>query len=135
MPRRSVLTESEKQALLIIPTELPELSKYYLLSEADISLIGKKRGKHNKLGFALLLCCMRYPGSSFDAETDIPLLTLKFIANQLKIKDFSVWRNYFKRDSTRREHILELQSLFGFKTFTNSHYENYIKKLTPCKTK
>ncbi len=131
MPRRSVLSDSEKQSLLGIPTDLAELSKYYLLSEADISLIDQKRGKHNKLGFALLLCCMRYPGLSFDSETDIQPETLKFIANQLKIKDFSVWRNYFKRDSTRREHILELQSLFGFKTFTNLHYEDYIKKLTP----
>ena len=131
MPRRSVFTESEKQALLIIPTELPELSKYYLLSETEISLINQKRGKHNKLGFALLLCCMRYPGLSFDAETDIQPQTIKFIADQLKIKDFSVWHNYFKRDSTRREHILELQSLFGFKTFTNLHYQDYIKKLMP----
>jgi TnpA family transposase len=103
VPRRSLLSDSDKQSLLGIPTDLADLSKYYLLFEADISLIGQKRGKHNKLGFALLLCCMRYLGLSFDAETDIPLLTLKFIANQLKIKDFSVWRNYLKRDSTCRD--------------------------------
>ncbi len=101
MPRRSVLSDSEKQSLLAIPTDLAELSKYYLLSEADISLISQKRGGHNKLGFALLLCCMRYPGLSFDAETDIQPQTIKFIADQLKIKDFSAWRNYFKRESTQ----------------------------------
>lgn len=46
MPRRSVLTELEKSILLKIPTELSEMSKYYLLSEKDISVIKQKRGHH-----------------------------------------------------------------------------------------
>jgi hypothetical protein len=39
MPRRSVLSEFEKSNLLKVPNELSEMSKYYLLSEADISVI------------------------------------------------------------------------------------------------
>ena len=69
MPRKNVLSETEKQSLLIIPTELSELSKYYFLAETDISIINQKRGVHNKIGFAILLCCMRYPGIAFNTKT------------------------------------------------------------------
>lgn len=33
MPRKNVLSELDKQLLLNIPSDFPELSKYYLLSE------------------------------------------------------------------------------------------------------
>lgn len=44
MPRRRVLTEIEKRLLLVIPTDLAEMSKYYLLSEKDMSIIDQRRG-------------------------------------------------------------------------------------------
>ena len=113
MPRRSVLTDAEKQSLFTIPTDISEMSKYYLLSEADLSIINQKRGNYNKLGFAILLCFMRYPGISLNADTEILEETVKFISEQLKILEHNSWRNYFNREQTRREHLIELQSLFG----------------------
>ena len=85
MPRKSVLSELDKQLLLNIPSDFPELSKYYLLSETDIALINQKRGHHNKLGFALLICCIRYPGIAFNKDTIIPIEALEFISSQLLI--------------------------------------------------
>lgn len=131
MPRRRILTDAEQNSLFSIPSEISEMSKYYLFSEADLSIIKQKRGGNNKLGFSLLFCCLRYPGISFDADTPVNDVTIEFIANQLKIKDFSEWRQYFNRDATRREHLLELQNLFGYKTFTNDHYQDYLIKLLP----
>ena len=131
MPRRRVLTEIEKRSLLVIPTDLAEMSKYYLLSEKDMSIIDQRRGLHNKIGFTLLLCCMRYPGISLNEETDIPEETIKFILNQIDITDFENWRNYFIREQTRREHLVELHHLFGFKIFNNSHYELMLQELLP----
>jgi TnpA family transposase len=131
MPRRSILTEFEQNTLFSIQSEISDMSKYYLFSEADLSIIKQKRGNNNKLGFSVLLCCLRYPGTSFDADTPVSNVTIEFIANQLKIKDFSGWRQYFKREATRREHLLELQNIFGYKTFTNDHYQNYLLKLLP----
>jgi len=119
MPRRSVLSELEKQTLLVIPTEFLEMSRYYLLSETDISIINQKRGNHNKLGFTLLLICMRYPGIAINSDTIIPEDVVKFIAEQLKIKDYDGWRKYFNREPTRREHLLEIQNLFGFSLFNS----------------
>ena len=54
---------------LNVPTELSTLRKYYFLAETDISIINQKRGTHNKIGFAILLCCMRFPGIAFNAAT------------------------------------------------------------------
>ncbi len=129
MPRRSVLTDTEKQSLFAIPTDISEMSKYYLLSEADLSIISQKRGNHNKLGFAILLCFMRYPGISFNTDTQILKETIKFISEQLKILEHNNWRNYFNREQTRREHLVELQSLFGFEIFNNSHYQLMLREL------
>ncbi len=129
MPRRSVLTDAEKQSLFKIPNDISEMSKYYLLSEADLSIISQKRGNHNKLGFAILLCCMRYPGISFNTDTQILEETIKFISEQLKILEHNSWRNYFNREQTRREHLVELQSLFGFEIFNNSHYQLMLQEL------
>ena len=44
MPRKNILSETEKLSLLNIPTELSELSKYYFLAETDIAIINQKRG-------------------------------------------------------------------------------------------
>lgn len=131
MPRKNVLSELDKQLLLNIPSDFPELSKYYLLSETDIALINQKRGNHNKLGFAFLLCYIRYPGIAFNENTVIPVETLEFISSQLKIKEFSEWKKYFSRETNRWEHIAELKKLFGFKSFTVELYHYYLQQLVP----
>ena len=131
MPRKSVLSDKEKLELLRFPTELLELNKYYLLTETEISIIGQKRGSHNRLGFAILLCGMRYPGISINHETNIPQVVVEFIANQLKIKDTTTWDKYFTRDATRWEHISELKNLLGFESFTIELYDKYVEQLLP----
>jgi len=129
MPRRKVFTDSERSALLAIPSDASQMSKYYLFSEIDISIINQKRGIHNKIGFAILICCMRYPGFSINNETPIPTPLIELIAGQLKIKDYSSWRKYFNRESTRWEHISELKLILKLESFTANEYELYLNKL------
>lgn len=50
------------------------------------------------------------------------------ISQQLKI-DSCEWERYAKRNETRREHRLELQNLFGFQTFSRSHYKAAVESL------
>jgi len=45
---------------------------------------------------------------------------LKLIADQLKVGVES-WDGYGEREQTRREHLTELQTVFGFQTFTMRH--------------
>lgn len=62
MPRRSLLSESERESLLVLPGGKDDLIRQYSLSDADLALIKQRRGAANRLGFAVQMCLLRYPG-------------------------------------------------------------------------
>ncbi|KPY25511.1 TnpA transposase [Pseudomonas syringae pv. papulans] len=62
MPRRSILSASERDTLLALPDSQDDLIRYYTFNESDLSLIRQRRGDANRLGFAVQLCLLRYPG-------------------------------------------------------------------------
>lgn len=129
MPRRSILSAIEKQSLLALPDAKDELICHYTFSESDLSIIRQRRGPANRLGFAVLLCYMRYPGVilSVDEPPFPPLL--KQVVGQLKVSVES-WNEYGHREQTRREHLVELQTVFGFQPFTTlSHYRAAVHSL------
>jgi len=128
MPRRSILSAAERESLLALPDTKDDLIRYYTFSETDLSIICQHRGPANRLGFAVQLCYMRYPGVMLapDAEPFQPLLRL--IASQLKVPP-ETWADYGQRAETRREHLLELQSVFGFQPFTTRHYRPTVYSL------
>ena len=128
MPRRSVFSASERDSLLVIPNTQDELIRYYTLSELDLSIIRQHRGAENRLGFAVQLCYMRYPGVMLNAEEKPDPLLLRLVANQLQITE-ATWSKYGQRDKTRREHLVELQSVFGFQAFTRHHYRDAVHAL------
>ena len=117
MPRRSILTDSERNSLLACPEDSDRLIRFYTFSETDLSIIQQHRGASNRLGFALQLCYMRYPGMALPVEDEPNLSLLQFVSQQLKI-DAKEWLKYSQRDVTRREHLLELQSIYGYKAFS-----------------
>src|SRR5574344_2089014 len=86
MPRKSVLTPSQKVSLLSFPTSKIEFERYYTLSENDLFIIHQKREIHNRLGFALMLCCIRYPGISYDVDTVIEDNMMEFVKNNSLFK-------------------------------------------------
>jgi TnpA family transposase len=51
------------------------------------------------------------------------------VAAQLKVPAES-WDEYDQRMQTRQEHLVELQKVFGFKSFTRSHYRQAVQTLT-----
>jgi TnpA family transposase len=121
MPRRSIFSSADRESLLAIPDTESELVRLYTLSESDLSIIRQHRGAANRLGFAVQLCYMRHPGSILDGgELPFPPL-LHFIGAQLKVPVES-WSEYGQWEQTRREHLVELQSVFGFQSFTLRHY-------------
>ena len=56
-----------------------------------------------------------------------PLLHL--VADQLKVPVES-WPDYGDRPQTRREHLAELQTVFGFELFTTVHHRLAVEELT-----
>ncbi len=128
MPRRQILSESEREALLAIPSGQHELIQLFAFSEKDLSIIRKHRGAENRLGFAIQLCYMRYPGIIFPANQKPDTLLLKLVSEQLAVTP-EEWGNYSDRAETRREHLLDIQSKFGFKPFTMHYYKPAVEGL------
>jgi TnpA family transposase len=65
--RRQQLSEAQITALLDPPTDQRELVRHYTLFAADLAAIRRCRGDYNRLGHALMLCYLRYPGRPLKA--------------------------------------------------------------------
>lgn len=129
MPRRRLLTPAERAALLAFPTTDDTLIQYYTFSEPDLSAIRQRRGQHNRLGFAVQLCYLRYPGFALppDAEPPAPLLSL--VGRQLRIEP-AAWSQYAHRPETRREHLTELLAWLKLTPFSATDSRRLVHQLT-----
>lgn len=104
-----LFSATERESLLAIPSNREELIRRYTLSESDLSLIRQHRGAANRLGFAVQLCYMRYPGIVLEPAKEPFVPMLGVVAAQLKIAP-ERWAEYGERDETRREHLLEIEA-------------------------
>jgi len=62
MPRRCILSSTERESLPAMPDTGADLIRHYAFSEADLAIIRQRRGAANHLGFGVQRCYMRYPG-------------------------------------------------------------------------
>jgi TnpA family transposase len=90
MPRRSILSTSERNSLLAVPDTDDELIRHYTFGETDLSLIRQRRGDANRLGVAVQLGLLRFPGQGLLADTVVPASLLRWIGRQLRI-DTAYW--------------------------------------------
>jgi TnpA family transposase len=116
MPRRSLLSNEQRTRLFAVPVDHAEMAKHYVLSADDMALVRAKRRTVNRLGFAVQLCLLRYPGLGMGPAEQLPEAMIAFVARQLGVRrvDFA---NYAQRDQTRREHAVELQGYLGLRSF------------------
>ena len=65
MPRKAVLSAAQQAALIALPPTKEDLRLHYTLSENDLAIIRRKRGPHNRLGFAgtALLSALSWTGN------------------------------------------------------------------------
>ena len=111
MPRRVTLTDRQKDALLRLPTSQTDLLKHYTLSDEDFGHIRLRRRAHNRFGFALQLCVLRYPGRVLAPGELIPAEVIEFIGAQLGLGADDLV-DYAAREETRHEHLAELRGLY-----------------------
>ena len=69
-----------------------------------------KRGHRNRLGFAVQLCFMRFPGRPLSPGEEVPQSLLHFVGEQLAVSP-AVFADYARRDQTRREHAVEFKNI------------------------
>ena len=121
MSRKSVLSALEQNSLMNLNTDL--LMENHTLSESDMGIIQQHRGAENRLGFAIQLCYMRYPGIVMPDFPDE--MVIQYVASQLNSSPEN-FDNYGKRKNTFHEHSIELQTVFGFKLFSSLIYDEQL---------
>ncbi len=120
---RELLTSEQRLEFASIPEQISEyeLGSYYTLSPHDIEIIKRHRRDHNKLGFALQLCVLRFPGWTLSDIQHIPDCVVNYIAKQLQINAKEI-HIYAEREQTKHEHLEEIRREYGFRNFTIREY-------------
>lgn len=130
MPRRELLSEGQREDLLALPADEAEFIRRYSLAAEDLTRIGRFNKPHNRLGFAVLLCYLRYPGQELGpgAKPDGRLLSL--VAGQVGVSP-EAWPDYIRRDENRREHLAAIKAAYGYRSFSGSDYRALAAWLLP----
>ena len=93
MPRRSILSVLDRDKLVALPKDDDELIERYAFTELDDSLIRQRRGDTNRLGFAVQLCLLRYPGFALGTDMPVSVPLFQWVARQLRV-DAASWADY-----------------------------------------
>lgn len=117
MPRCNILTDRQRAVLFHLPTDEAALLRHYTLADDDLEIIRARRRPHNRFGFALQLCALRYPGRLLALGEVIPEALARFLAAQLGLRPDDL-ADYETREETRREHLAALWEVYGFEMFT-----------------
>src|ERR1019366_5557352 len=115
-PPRTLLSSEQRTRLFAIPSDSVEMVRHYVLGAEDLALIRTKRRSINRLGFAVQLCLLRYPGLGMGPAEQPPEAMIAFVANQLSVPA-AAFADYAQRDQTRREHAVELQRYLCLRSF------------------
>ena len=94
-----------------------ELERFFFLDDADRSLVDKRRGEANRLGFGLQLGTVRYLGAFIAEPVDVPTAAIDYLATQLEVGDPSCLKAYARRKKTRLEHQWEIARVYGYRDF------------------
>src|SRR5919199_2232736 len=95
-----------------------QLARYFHLDDADRSVLRRRRGAANKLGFGLQLATVRFLGTFLAEPTDVPASAVAYVAVQLGIRDVACLAAYAARPSTAWEHTAEIRRVYGYRDFT-----------------
>ena len=130
LPHRELLTESQRLSLQTPASDERGRVRHYTLSSEDLALINRRRGDPNRLGCALILCSLRFPGRILQQGEQPPAALCAFVAEQLSLAA-TQFGDYAKRDQTRREHVLEIENALGLRPLTRGLYRELAAGLLP----
>ena len=94
-----------------------QLARCFHLNDADRELIAIRRGDHNRLGFALQLCTVRFLSTFLEDLQSIPADVVNKVARQLAIDNPSCHAQYCAGEQ-RWEHAAEIRIRYGYQDFS-----------------
>jgi hypothetical protein len=126
------LTGRQRSALFSLPQHEADLLRHYTLSDEDLQHIEARRRSRNKLGFALQLCVLRYPGRLLAPGEFIPPAVVDFIGRQLDLDgyDSSTFTNcvgWYSPGGTRDTRVCAGSVLVG--AVASNRLQSYIRPL------
>ena len=116
MPPRHILSPQSRAARFDPPTDAASIVRHYTFSPKDLALIRQRRRVANRLGFAVNLAYLRFPGRVPGVDEAPPADMLAFIAAQVGC-EAAEFAGYARREETRWEHLGELQAYLAARPF------------------
>jgi TnpA family transposase len=119
-----LFTEADRARFTRFPSQIEpdDLITFFTLSETDLAQIPVNTTAHNRLGFALQLCALRFMGFVPDNLTDTPAAVVTYVANQLGV-DPNGLAAYGARAHTRTDHLQTLQAYLGYRKASEADLE------------
>ncbi|MFE4524825.1 Tn3 family transposase [Cytobacillus firmus] len=125
---RELLTPEQRKAFMQIPEDEWILGTYFTFSKRDLEIVNKRRRDENRLGFAVQLAVLRYPGWPYTHIKSIPDSVLQYISKQIGASPSSL-SHYPQRENTLWDHLKEIRSEYDLVTFTLREYRMTFKHL------
>ncbi|PEU09754.1 MULTISPECIES: Tn3 family transposase [unclassified Bacillus (in: firmicutes)] len=125
---RELLTPEQRQVFMQIPEDEWVLGTYYTFSKRDLEIINKRRREENRLGFAVQLAILRYPGWPYTHIKSIPDSVIHYISKQIGSTPSSL-SLYPQRENTLWDHLKEIRNEYDYVTFTLKEYRMTFKHL------
>jgi len=115
----NLLNARQRKALTTIPEnlEIRDIAHHYTLLPDDIALINQQHGPTNRLGFAVQLCVLRFPGRALVDLPGVPEDVLAYIGEQVNISP-EKFAEYGERPATVTDHLNKLRGVFRWLYWT-----------------
>lgn len=126
---RPLLSPAQRAQLFDVADDISEqeLVRHYTLTASDLAQIQLQREEHNRLGYAVQMAFLRFPGRPMQPGEAISYTLLTYLAAQLHLSP-RVFMLYARRDTTRREHAARIQKYLKLRALT-AQDEHALRKL------
>ena len=130
MRGKELLTNEQRQSFMDL-NELSEweLAAYHTFSARDLAVIARHRRDDTRLGFAVQLALLRYPGWPLFVYPLIPGKIIRYAAQQIHV-DPQFWTAYATRENTGWDHLKEIRDTYEFQPFSIQEYRRVFQRLT-----
>jgi TnpA family transposase len=130
MPRRAIIDRARLDALLALPDGEADVVRHYTLTAEELAHVARRRRPHNRFGFALQPCALRYPGRVIRPGETVPERIVAHLCEQLDIEP-GIAAAYAMRAPTRYEHLDAIRTAFGIRGFTQPDFREMSGWLLP----
>lgn len=122
MPTR-FLTSAQREAYgrFTVTPSPDQLTQYFHLDDSELTTIGQMRGVANRLGFAILLCSLRFLGAFPIQRSEVPDPVVSYLCSQLACEEpFEFERYFYPASPTYKRHTAIIRTTLGFRDFHSS---------------